>query len=153
MRKDCVINLIHSIRKKYKTIDIVVVDDSDPPLNFNIDNNIKTYNIDFDSGLSAGRNYGVSKINTPYFVLLDDDFEFTENTKIEKFYETISITDLDILGGQVINNEKVNNYFTTRARKFYQCARTPETNQPHMPGRYVSYQEGCFDLFVHLHHK
>ena len=101
LRKECVDNLITSIRATYKTIPIVVVDDSDKGYNFNYDENIKTYYLPFNSGVSAGRNYGVSKIDTEYFVLLDDDYEFTENTNIEKLLSIIQNSSLDILGGAV----------------------------------------------------
>lgn len=110
-RKDSVENLIKSIRLYYPNIPIVIVDDSNPHLNFDEYDKVKTYNIDFDSGLAAGRNCGVSKINTKYFVLLDDDFEFTKETDIKHLYEVISKNNLDILGGQVIENKKPIDYF------------------------------------------
>jgi hypothetical protein len=115
-RKECVDNLISSIRKFYKNIPIIVVDDSveletEILPNYDYDENIKTYNIPFDSGLSAGRNYGVSKIETDYFVLLDDDFEFTERTDLNKWLKILKISDLDILGGLVLEKNKSIEYF------------------------------------------
>jgi len=111
-RKDCVINLIKSIRKYYPDTSIVIVDDSVPLLNFDEYPGVKTYNIEFDSGLAAGRNFGITKIHTKYFVLLDDDFEFTAHTNIQHLYNIISKNeDLDILGGQVIENGAAINYF------------------------------------------
>lgn len=113
MRNDCVYKLINSIRVNYKNIKIIVVDDSKPRLNFDIDKNIKTYNIDFDSGLSAGRNYGVTKIDTEYFILLDDDFIFTEKTDLNLWLDIMVRCNLDILGGYVIENNKPLKYFGT----------------------------------------
>ena len=110
-RKNCVDELIESIRERYSDIDIIIVDDSNPVLRFDYDDNIKTYNIDFDSGLSAGRNYGVSKVKTPYFILLDDDFVFTDNTDLLKFIDIFEKSKLDILGGYVIENNKPLKYF------------------------------------------
>jgi glycerol-3-phosphate cytidylyltransferase len=110
MRKECVENLINSIRKFYPKIKIVIVDDSNPHMRFDFPD-VTTYNIDFDSGLSAGRNFGVSNIDTEYFILLDDDFEFDDSTKLEILYETITKNNLDILGGQVIENGKPIEYF------------------------------------------
>ena len=110
-RKKCVDELIESIRERYSDIVILIVDDSDPKLSFDYDDNIKTYGINFDSGLSAGRNYGVSKINTPYFVLLDDDFVFTDNTDLLKFVEIFEKSNLDLLGGYVIEKGKPLQYF------------------------------------------
>lgn len=110
MRPECVNKLIKSIRRIYD-IKIVIVDDSKTPLNFDYDDDIKTYNMEFDSGLSAGRNYGVSKIETPYFLLCDDDFEFTEKTDLIKWLEIFKSSNLDILGGDVIMNGKKIDYF------------------------------------------
>ena len=110
-RKNCVDELIESIRERYSDIDIIIVDDSNPVLKFDYDDNIKTYNIDFDSGLSVGRNYGVSKVKTPYFILLDDDFVFTDNTDLLKFIDIFEKSKLDILGGYVIENNKPLKYF------------------------------------------
>jgi glycosyltransferase involved in cell wall biosynthesis len=105
-RKGCVESLIQSIRSRYKHVKIVVVDDSRPQLHFDhLDTGIVTYNLPFDSGISAGRNYGVSRISTPFFVLLDDDFEFTDRTDLIQFADAIESTDLDILGGQVLRRK------------------------------------------------
>lgn len=111
LRKNCADNLIKSIRSRYPTVPIVVVDDSGYPVDFNYDENIRTFSLPFDSGASAGRNFGVSKITTPYFVLVDDDFEFTNNTKLEVFIEMIESTGLDILGGHVYNHGQVIDFF------------------------------------------
>jgi hypothetical protein len=110
MRPECVNNLLMSIRMRYD-IKIIIIDDSENPLNFDYDDNIKTYNIEFDSGLSAGRNFGVSKVKTPYFLLCDDDFEFTDNTDLVNWLEIIKNSDLDILGGDVIMNGNRIDYF------------------------------------------
>lgn len=111
LRRDLVENLIKSIRKFYLNVKIVVVDDSDPAYNFDHHRNVKTYNLEFDSGVSIGRNFGLSKIETKYFVLLDDDFEFTEDTHIKNFYDVIERNDVDIIGGQVINDGAPIQYF------------------------------------------
>jgi hypothetical protein len=110
MRPECVNSLLMSIRMKYD-IKIIIVDDSENPLNFDYDDNIKTYNIEFDSGLSKGRNFGVSKIETPYFLLCDDDFEFTDNTDLVKWLSMFKNSDLDILGADVIVDGRRIEYF------------------------------------------
>jgi glycosyltransferase involved in cell wall biosynthesis len=65
----------------------------------------------FNIGCSEGRNIGVSLIKTKYFILLDDDVEFTENTKLDILYDIIKKSDLDILGGLVMENGKSAPYF------------------------------------------
>lgn len=49
-------------------------------------------------GWFAGRNLAVSQVTTKYFLWLDDDFEFTENTKIEKLVEVMeAVPELDVV--------------------------------------------------------
>jgi glycerol-3-phosphate cytidylyltransferase len=110
-RKDSVDNLIKSIRKFYLTVPIIVVDDSGFEYNFDYDNNIKTYNLPFDVGVSAGRNFGLEQIKTDYFVLCDDDFEFTEQTNLEEFFRIARLSNLDILGGLVYERNKPLMYY------------------------------------------
>ena len=113
MRKGCVDKLLSSIRKFYPTIKVVIVDDSKDPLVFAEDPNLKVFYLPFDSGLSKGRNYGVEQIDTEYFVLLDDDFLFTEKTDLLKFYQIIENNkdQLDVLGGCVLENKKPIEYY------------------------------------------
>jgi GR25 family glycosyltransferase involved in LPS biosynthesis len=105
-RQKCLKNLIDSIRRFYAHITIVVVDDSGENLDIVFDDNTEVYEIEFDSGLSKGRNFAVSKVKTDYFVLLDDDFEFTESTDLSKWLNIIENSNLDILGGDVIMNDE-----------------------------------------------
>lgn len=110
LRKDSVVNLVKSIRNFYQDINIVIVDDSSPPLEIKLDKNTKLYNLTFDSGVSYGRNFGITKIKTPYFVTLDDDFEFTEDTVLENFLHIIKTSPLDILAGLVYKGKNLQSY-------------------------------------------
>lgn len=49
-------------------------------------------------GWFAGRNLAVSQVTTKYFLWVDDDFVFTENTKIEKMVEVMeAVPELDVV--------------------------------------------------------
>ena len=49
-------------------------------------------------GWFAGRNLAVSQVTTKYFLWVDDDFLFTENTKIEKLVEVMeAVPELDMV--------------------------------------------------------
>lgn len=69
-RPDCLSRLLESIKEYYPNTPVIVYDDSE-----------------FDRGLSWGRNHLVSQVKTKYFLLLDDDFVFTNETKIERLVE------------------------------------------------------------------
>ncbi|KAM4618024.1 beta-1,4 N-acetylgalactosaminyltransferase 2-like [Discoglossus pictus] len=80
LRYDKVRLLIKSIRQFYPDITIIVADDNE----------------NTEKGWFAGRNLPVSQVTTKYFLLVDDDFIFTENTKLEKFVQVLEETDLDV---------------------------------------------------------
>jgi len=102
--------LIESIKKYYPDVKIIVADDSREP---EIREDVEYHVLPFDTGVSAGRNYLVDKVKTKYFLLLDDDYVFTEDTKIEVLREKIEKFDLDILAGAVRQNEKILEYYGT----------------------------------------
>lgn len=111
-RPQCVESLIRSIRVLYPDVRIIVVDDSGLNTDFSTDELITTYNIAYDSGLAAGRNFGVTQTKTKYVVLLDDDFQFTSNTNLQLFVEIFEESSLDVLGGAVVeSNGTVNDYY------------------------------------------
>ncbi|XP_041634952.1 beta-1,4 N-acetylgalactosaminyltransferase 2-like [Cheilinus undulatus] len=91
--------LLSSIRKFYSKITIIIADDSLEPQKVTGEN-IQHYIMPPAQGWFAGRNLAVSQVTTKYFLWVDDDFEFTENTKIEKMVEVMeAVPDLDVLGG------------------------------------------------------
>lgn len=51
----------------------------------------------FFQGWFAGRNLAVSQVTTKYFLWVDDDFLFTDKTKIEKLVDVLEGTDLDVV--------------------------------------------------------
>lgn len=102
--------LIDSIRKFYSDIPIIVADDSMNPTTYD---GAQTYWMAFDSGLSAGRNFLVQKAETEYVVILDDDWIFTEGTKLEEFVRILTSSDLDILAGLIRDQRK------DRIKQFY----------------------------------
>lgn len=97
-RPMCVQKLIKSIRKYYPAIRIIVVDDSKNP---ELIDGIDHYTMPFYSGSSAGRNLGLSKVETEYIVTLDDDFLFTTTTKLEEWVKILDNTDIDLVSGNV----------------------------------------------------
>ncbi len=98
-RPQCINRLIYSIKMMYPNLHIIVADDSreSRPIA-----GVEYLPMPYDSGVSAGRNLALSKVNTPYVVTLDDDFVFNNNTRLERWLEILeNNTEIDIVGGQV----------------------------------------------------
>lgn len=111
-RPDSVVALYKSLRLYYPSIPIVIVDDGNnkPPQDI-FDENVKYINAEYNIGVSAGRNLALSHITTEYFVLLDDDFIFTEHTKLENMLEVLETTDIDIVSGIMHDFGKIKRSF------------------------------------------
>ncbi|XP_076739014.1 beta-1,4 N-acetylgalactosaminyltransferase 2 isoform X2 [Maylandia zebra] len=96
--------LLDSIRKFYSDIKVIIADDSLQPESVTGEN-IQHYIMPPAQGWFAGRNLAVSQVTTKYFLWVDDDFLFSEKTKIEKFVEVMeAVPELDVVGGSVQGN-------------------------------------------------
>jgi glycosyltransferase involved in cell wall biosynthesis len=102
--------LVASIRRVQPDLPIIVVDDNREPTPIP---GTELLAMPFNSGISAGRNAALRRVETPYVLLLDDDFVFTRQTALAGPLATIeAVTDIDILGGAVVNlpDFSVNDY-------------------------------------------
>lgn len=105
-RKDILFNeCLRSIRKYYPDIPVFILNDDNETLTTNL-NNTMIINTEFNIGLSEGRNRLIKEVKTKYFLLLDDDSIFTEETKLEKFYDILENTNFAIIGGVVDDDRK-----------------------------------------------
>ncbi|XP_068587643.1 beta-1,4 N-acetylgalactosaminyltransferase 2-like [Cebidichthys violaceus] len=97
--------LLSSIRRFYSNIEVIIADDSFEPENITGEH-IRQYIMPPAQGWFAGRNLAVSQVTTKYLLWVDDDFVFTEETKIEKLVEVMeAVPELDVLGGTVQGNQ------------------------------------------------
>ena len=53
-----------------------------------------------DVGISLGRNLALQQVQTPYFLLLDDDHILNNNTKLEKMLKILGRSDATLVGGK-----------------------------------------------------
>lgn len=105
--------LLDSIYKYYPEAKVTVADQSDRKEKssftwdfyekYTTEKGLTVLYLNHDCGLSYARNYLIKHTNRPYILLLEDDFLFTEDTKIEKLYELMEIS--DIAGGGVYQND------------------------------------------------
>ncbi|XP_031732123.1 beta-1,4 N-acetylgalactosaminyltransferase 2-like [Anarrhichthys ocellatus] len=95
--------LLSSIRRFYSKMEVVIADDSFEPENITGEH-IRHYIMPPAQGWFAGRNLAVSQVTTKYLLWVDDDFVFTEETKIEKLVEVMeAVPELDVISAGVVN--------------------------------------------------
>lgn len=93
--------LVRSIKRVQPDLPILVVDDSRTPTELS---GVEVLRMPFNSGISVGRNAALEQLETPYFLLLDDDFAFYRHTAVAASLATMrQHPEIDILGGEVVN--------------------------------------------------
>jgi N-acetylglucosaminyl-diphospho-decaprenol L-rhamnosyltransferase len=107
-----IINCLNSISSKYK---VIVIENSD---NFSIKKkledeyeNVTCFLAGENLGYAKGNNLGLSKVKTPYALILNPDTLVNENT-IEKFFDVIKKIDNFAIIAPAVQDEKndYNNY-------------------------------------------
>jgi GT2 family glycosyltransferase len=102
-RPDCLKDLVQSIKPVYPNVRILICNDDTERIEIE---GAEVINTEYDIGLAAGRNRLVAMVETPYFLLMDDDFIFTTQTYIEKLLEKAKAEDLDVSAGALKNKEE-----------------------------------------------
>ena len=105
-RPDALSRLLASIRDADFDGPVLIADDSKAPYRNTVLNEygdlVTEYLcLPFNVGLSAGRNALLDRVQTPYFVLNDDDFVYDAHTDLSWMREQLATTDLELLGGVV----------------------------------------------------
>ena len=99
-RPEILKRLVKSLRRLYPNMRVVVVDDSREPIKLE---DVETIVMPYDSGVSAGRSEALKHVNTPYLILLDDDFIFNRHTEVLPILKKLErLNEIDIIGGEVI---------------------------------------------------
>jgi glycosyltransferase involved in cell wall biosynthesis len=100
--RPCVLErLVESIKRLYPSLQIVVVDDSRVPTTTP---GVRTITMPYDSGVASGRNEGLKHVETPYVLVLDDDFVFFGGTRLAPALARMDQhPEIDIMGGQLID--------------------------------------------------
>ncbi len=93
--------LVKSIRRRYPDLQVIVVDDSREPGWIDGVHNIS---MPYNTGISMGRNCALEHTETPYFLLLDDDFVFSHRQRLGQLIDFMDRhPEVDILGGHYID--------------------------------------------------
>jgi glycosyltransferase involved in cell wall biosynthesis len=108
-RPESICKCINSIRVFYPDIEVVVVNNGHYYSQILTETKrlkIHLAELPFDSGVSMSRNAGIDILSTKYVVVCDDDFEFTERTKLETFHRILELDDcLGLIAGDVFGPE------------------------------------------------
>lgn len=75
--------LYRNIQAYYPGVKVIIADDSKRPLELK-DEHVKVIHLPFNSGLSAGLNRALEKVDTPYVIRMDDDELLTPHTHFER---------------------------------------------------------------------
>lgn len=101
--------LVLSIRKFYPGASIIVADNGHRKARLPAD--VEVVNLEFNCGLSAARNALIDRLATKYLCLLEDDFEFTAETKIESLFSVLEHhPEVGCVGGSLYNNGNLQDY-------------------------------------------
>lgn len=93
--------LLESIRRRYPSLHVIVVDDSLHPVPVE---GVEYITLPYDSGVSLGRSVGLQHVQTPYALILDDDFILYRHTQLHTALHIMEQhSRIDILGGSVVN--------------------------------------------------
>lgn len=102
--------LIKSILTFYPNIKIIIANDGNDNIDYNIEN-IKVYNLPFNLGIAYGRNFLVEAVTSDYLITLDDDFIVTEKSNFLLLQNLICNSEYDIIGGTVFCVDKGERHF------------------------------------------
>lgn len=109
--------LVRSIRRRYPRLRVLVGDDSMTPYPRH---DVEYVRLPVDVGVAVGRNVLLELVKTPYFVSLDDDFAFTDETRLELLLETIQRHDAALVAGDLVACKQKFAWRVERRREVYQ---------------------------------
>jgi (N-acetylneuraminyl)-galactosylglucosylceramide N-acetylgalactosaminyltransferase len=109
--------LVRSVRRRYPQLRVIVGDDS---LVAYPRRDVEYVRLPVDVGVAAGRNALLDMVRTPYFVSLDDDFAFTDETRLELLLETIQRHDAALVAGDLVACKQKFAWRVERRRELYQ---------------------------------
>ncbi|WP_268035818.1 glycosyltransferase family 2 protein [Algoriphagus sp. PAP.12] len=110
-REAHLIQLLHSIKNYEFSGQIIIADDSLIPYGERIlskfaNLNITYLDLPYDTGTAEGRNRMLELVQTPYFLLCDDDFVIDRRTRIPLMKKLLNGNELDILGGVFLQHNR-----------------------------------------------
>lgn len=110
-RPGCLERLLLSINQHLPTVAIVVVNDGHDSQKakdlaaakglLKLAGGVDYVAAEYDIGVGAGRNLGLSKVKSEYVLMMDDDFVVTSETDVGQLVKAVSTGKADIAGGEL----------------------------------------------------
>ena len=104
---------VEHLRRYYPEIRLLVADDSREALAFHHPG-AEVVRLPFDSGISRGRNALLERVETEYFLLMDDDNWFSRQTRLERMLGILERERFDILACHVYLRRYTDRMFPKR---------------------------------------
>lgn len=132
-RNDSVKRFVTSVRRYFPHLRVIAADQNaktDEMIRFYNSHKIQVCWLPFDCGLSYARNRGFEEVETPYVLLADDDFIFTDKTNVRAALDILeNDPELGFIGGSIMDirtgSNKVEKRLLRRWEKFFLiCERT-----------------------------
>jgi glycosyltransferase involved in cell wall biosynthesis len=98
-REEMLAETISSFRRAYPNLPFVVADNS---VNKYPRKDVNYIELEPGSGISKSRNAALERVRTPYTLLLDDDHERMESSKVEDLLEHLGANKFDIVAGNQV---------------------------------------------------
>lgn len=102
-RPDLIERCLKSIRHEYPSVPVIIADDSKHPVSYDKDPLTTVLVLPHDSGISYGRNRALERVITPYYVLIDDDHCFENDSNLPGLVSLLESTELDIVAMRMID--------------------------------------------------
>jgi GT2 family glycosyltransferase len=104
---------VDHLRRHYPEIRLLIADDSREALAFQHPH-AEVVRLPFDSGISKGRNVLLARVQTPYFLLMDDDHWFSRRTRLARMLRILERERFDILACHVFFRRHTERWFPRR---------------------------------------
>lgn len=107
-RPDALRQCVASIRRYYPRARIVVADNGSERINLV---GVKRLDLEFDAGISVARNAISDQCETPFWMILEEDFEFIDFTTVGALLNVLNHRpDIAVAAGSLLQNGTVLNY-------------------------------------------
>lgn len=99
---DSLDRLVATIMRQYPKLPVVIASDIAPIDAASLPIHFRVVPLEFDVGLSVGRNMLIAQVSTPFFVLFDDDYQVTNMTNLSDLHRALCKSGAIVAGGAVL---------------------------------------------------